>query len=79
MMLSIAYADGSCDLGSDPRHYWVMEAARVRGCTNRDVGAYTYYAFDGQGISTLYISPINLYNGTVTWVLDNYPEEFELE
>ena len=79
MILSNAYIDNLCDLGSDPRHYWVMEAARVRGCTNRDIGVFRYHAFDGQGISTMYISPINLYNGTVTWLLDNYPEEFELE
>ena len=78
-MFTITYANDLCKLGDDPKHYWVMEAARSRGCTNRDIGVFRYHAFDGQGISTMYISPINLYNGTVTWLLDNYPEEFELE
>ena len=78
-MLSIAYIDNLCDLGNDPRHYWVMEAARVRGCTNRDVGAYTYYAFDGQGINSSYFHPLDLYNKTVDWLVNTYPKEFKLE
>ena len=78
-MFTITYTNDLCKLGDDPKHYWVMEAARARGCTNSQIGAYSYFAFDGQGISTLYVSPLALYNGAVTWLVTNYPGEFELE
>ena len=78
-MFTITYMNNVCSLGDDPMHYWVIEAARSRGCTNKELPSYTYFAFDGQGIATIYMNPLSLYNGTVKWLVDNYPEEYTLE
>ena len=78
-MFTISYADNVCKLGDDPRHYWVMEAARSRGCTNKELPPYTYLAFDGQGIATLYMNPLSLYNGAVKWLVTHYPQEYMVE
>ena len=78
-MFTITYTNDLCKLGDDPKHYWVMEAARARGCTNSQIEAYSYFAFDGQGINSSYFHPLDLYNKTVDWLVKNYPKEFKLE
>ena len=78
-ILSITHEDNLCRLGEDPRHYWVMEAARLRGCSNRDIGLPVYSFFDGQGINSSYFHPLDLYNKTVDWLVNTYPKEFKLE